>query len=40
LRPKVLERFVQFVTDAGTGNRQEFPGRIQLRRKRGWIEAE
>jgi tRNA(Ile)-lysidine synthase len=39
LRPKVLERFVEFVIDAGLGNRQEFPGRIQVKRKQGWISV-
>lgn len=38
LRPKVLERFVEFATDAGMGNRWEFPGKIQVRRRRGWLE--
>ena len=39
LRPRVLERFVEFVTDAGLGNRQEFPGKIQVKRKKGWLEV-
>jgi len=39
LRPKVLERFVEFVTDAGLGTRQEFPGKIVVRRRKGWVEA-
>ncbi|HEV8291855.1 MAG TPA: tRNA lysidine(34) synthetase TilS, partial [Tepidisphaeraceae bacterium] len=40
LRPRVLERFVEFVTDAGLGTRQEFPGRVKVRRRRGWVEVE
>jgi tRNA(Ile)-lysidine synthetase-like protein len=39
LRPRVLERFVEFVTDAGLGSRQEFPGKIRLTRKKGWMEV-
>jgi tRNA(Ile)-lysidine synthetase-like protein len=39
LRPKVLERFMEFVTDAAMGTRQEFPGGIGVRRRRGWVEV-
>ena len=40
LRPKVLERFVEFVTDAAVGMRREFPGKVLVRRRKAWIEAE
>jgi len=40
LRPAVLERFVEFATDAAAGMRQEFPGKLRVRRKKGWIETE
>jgi tRNA(Ile)-lysidine synthetase-like protein len=40
LRPKVLQRLVEFATDAAAGTRHEFPGKIQVRRRRGWLEAE
>ncbi|HEV8377959.1 MAG TPA: hypothetical protein VGP99_03840, partial [Tepidisphaeraceae bacterium] len=40
LRPKVLERFVEFVTDAGMGNREVFPGSVNVRRRKGWVEVE
>jgi len=40
LRPKVLERFVEFVTDAAVGSKQEFPGHLRVRRRRGSIEIE
>lgn len=39
LRPKVLERFVEFATDAGMGTKQEFPGKIRVKRKKGWVEV-
>jgi len=39
LRPKVLKRFVEFVTDAAAGATQEFPGKIHVKRRRGWIEV-
>jgi len=40
LRLGVLERFVEFVTDAAAGMRQEFPGKVLVRRRKGWIEVE
>src|SRR2546421_4099700 len=40
LRPKMLERFVEFVTDAAAGMRREFSGKVLVRRRKGWIEAE
>jgi len=36
----VLERFVQFATDAASARRQVFPGVLRVVRRRGWIEAE
>jgi len=39
LRPAVLERFVEFVIDAAGGKRQEYPGKVLVRRRSGWIEA-
>lgn len=35
----VLDRFVSFATDAASGNFELFPGKIRVRRRRGWIEA-
>jgi hypothetical protein len=35
-----LERFVEFATDAAAGMRQEFPGKVLVRRRKGWIEVE
>jgi tRNA(Ile)-lysidine synthetase-like protein len=40
LRPKVLERFVEFVTDAAAGTKEVFPGSVSVKRRRGWIEVE
>jgi tRNA(Ile)-lysidine synthetase-like protein len=40
LTPKVLERFVNFVTDAASATREVFPGSVRVRRRRGWVEVD